>query len=163
MPLRTNVRTLIIFGVKGQILRLEKSPISERLNIRGRIARQTGLDEEKIAHKQLEAAISNKCCIYRQFLLAGQMAPFPVRRMLHAVTCRFGIQDCKCERLVLSSFHRLKKILEMGRQDTIKTQIVQYMKSEILDSRGACCKLSLTGLGPRIVNVSDIPRALGLV
>ena len=148
---------------KGQILRLEKSPISERLNIRGRIARQTGLDEEKIAHKQLEAAISNKCCIYRQFLLVGQMAPFPVRRMLHAVTCRFGIQDCKCERLVLSSFHRLKKILEMGRQDTIKTQIVQYMKSEILDSRGACCKLSLTGLGPRIVNVSDIPRALGLV
>ena len=83
---------------KSQILRLEKSPISERLNIRGRIARQTGLDEEKIAHKQLEAAISNKCCIYRQFLLAGQMAPFPVRRMLHAVTCRFGIRDCKRER-----------------------------------------------------------------
>ena len=133
------------------------------------------------------------------------MAPFLVRRMLHAVTCRFGIQhcnrgqhkefcstclvfllsglrifselrlyvacchlpvriqDCKRERLVLSSFHRLKKILEIGRQDTIKTQIVQYMKSETLDSIGACCKFSLAGLGPRIVNVSDIHPVLGLV
>ena len=96
-------------------------------------------------------------------LVGGQMVPFPVRRMLHAVTCRFGIQDCKRERLVLSSFHRLKKILEIGRQDIIKTQIVQYMKSETLDSIGACCKFSLAGLGPRIVNVSDIHPVLGLV
>ena len=92
VPLRTNVRTLIIFGVQRPNPPIRKKPNLERLNIRGRIARQTGLDEEKIAHKQLEAAISNKCCIYQRFLLAGQMAPFPVRRMLHAVTCRLGFR-----------------------------------------------------------------------